>query len=138
MSETKLNWESAAVKDGGLSVELDGKVSKDWKHSFEDTVKLLGSGQWGEVKLKKQTVRVDDVTPGEEDNLRFFLESVVEQANASATAREAEAAADKNAEGDDDRDRQREASGPDADMTERFRSFSAQGQGDGDAASEPD
>lgn len=119
MSETKLNWSSATVKEAALSVELDGEVSKDWRHKFEDTVRLLGDGDWGQVKVKKQTVSVADVTPGDEDKVRFFLESVVEQANATLQAREEAEHPDE-----DESDPDSEPSGPDADMTERFRSFS--------------
>ncbi|MEA2158470.1 MAG: hypothetical protein QOD66_850 [Solirubrobacteraceae bacterium] len=116
MSEINLNWNSAKVKDAKLTVELDGEASSEWKHSFDDTVRLLGGGDWGSVRVKKQTVRVDDVIPGGEDTLRFFLESVVEQANATQRPPdEPEQASDDSA-----------ASGVDGEMTERFRSFSGE------------
>jgi hypothetical protein len=134
MPETTLNWESAEVKDATLSVELDGEVSKDWKQSFEATVRLLGNGDWGAIKLKKRAVRVDDVVPGEEDKLRFFLESVVSQANATL---EAKAEADSAPEEPSEDDEAEEVRGPDAEMTERFRAFSAGGSPhDGEDGSE--
>jgi hypothetical protein len=82
-------------------------------------VRLLGDGEWGKVQVKKQTLRVDEVGPGEEDKLRHYLESVVEQANSAHRADEAEAQAreDDGPTGDD----------PDSQMTERFRRF---GEGD--------
>lgn len=113
MSELSLNWNSAKVKHGELTVELDGEASSEWKRSFADTVRLLGGGDWGRVRIKKQTVRVDGVAPGGEDKLRFFLDSVIEQAN--TTQRPPDEA--ENASENDG------VSGVDEEMTERFRSF---------------
>ncbi len=73
-----------------MTVDLEGKASSEWKHSFEDTVRLLGGGDWGRVRVKKGAVHVEAVVPGEEDKVRFFLESVVEQANATQRASESE------------------------------------------------
>ena len=119
MSTVKLEWASAKVEDATLTVALDGEVPKGWKQSFETTARLLRAGEWGEVKLKKDTVQVSDVTTGSEDKLRHHLEGIVAQANASVEATERE-----EAQADDDAHQEhgREASGPDAEMTERFRS----------------
>jgi hypothetical protein len=116
MADVELNWASAKVKDGKLSVDLEGEIPSGWKQSFERTATLLRGGDWGEVQVKKQTVRVREVTPGEEDKLRHHLESIVEQANADARPPEPEA--DEREDGGD------EAS-PDARMTEAFRAFGA-------------
>src|SRR5581483_5306297 len=116
MDEAKLNWSSAEVSDGTLKVELDGELEKDWKQSFKTTVRLLGNGDWGEVELKKGTIRVTGVTPGSEEKLRHYLESVVEQANASQAPPEEEPDA-----ADEDEDAAEE--GPDAEMSQRFRAF---------------
>ena len=51
---------------------------------------LLGDGDWGEIQLKRDSVRVSDVEPGSEDKLRFHLESVVVQANADHEPEESE------------------------------------------------
>ena len=118
MSEINLNWKLAQVKDAELTVDLDGKASSEWKHSFEDTVRLLGGGDWGRVRVKKGAVHVEGVVPGEEDKVRFFLESVVEQANAAQRASEPEDDAEKAED-------ENGASGVDAEMAERFRSYSA-------------
>lgn len=120
MSEASLNWASAAVDDGTLSIELEGELSKDWTKSFKTTVKLLGHGEWGEVSLKKQQIRVDNVSPGSEEKLRHYLESVVEQANATEQQHEREREGDTNDDADKDDAGRAE---PDAQMTEQFRSF---------------
>ena len=117
MSSVKLEWASAKVEDATLTVALDGEILKVWKQSFETTARLLGAGEWGEVKLTEDTVQVSDVTAGSEDKLRHHLEGIVAQANASqeATEREEEEEAHQERGG--------EATGPDAEMTERFRAF---------------
>ena len=124
MSSVKLAWGTAEVDDGTLTVALEGERPKDWKKSFERTVKLLGEGEWGEVKLKKDVVRVSDVAPGTEEKLRHHLESIVAQANA----------VDEPSDGDADEHarEQPEKQGPDAEMTERFREFAEPPQDDGD------
>jgi hypothetical protein len=126
MPEVTLDWSSAKVKDGTLSVELDGELPKGWKKSFESTVMLLGDGDWGKVSVRKGAVRVTEVGAGSEDKLRHFLESVVIQANAdhshddedeSGDAREDETDDDGDGDGDEQDD------DPDAELTDRFRSF---------------
>ncbi len=120
MSAPHLNWSTAEVHDAELSVPLEGDAPKGWKQSFRATVRLLGHGEWGEVKIKKHTVRVSHVVPGSEEKLRHYLESVIEQANTSRPEEEDEPedtseSADSADEGD--------ADGPDARMTSEFRSF---------------
>jgi hypothetical protein len=121
MSTVKLSWSTAEVKDAKLSVPLDGDVPKGWKQSFERTIALLGSGEWGEVSLKRGKVVVADVTPGSEPKLKHHLDAVVTQANATI-----EAAAGEDEESDEDEERQDaqdgERSDPDTEMTDRFRS----------------
>jgi hypothetical protein len=111
MSDVELNWATAKVKDGKLTVDLEGEIASDWKRSFERTVTLLPGGDWGEVEVKKQRVRVSDVIAGEEEKLRHHLEGVVEQANADVRPPES---------GDGDGDEENSA---DARMTEAFRAF---------------
>jgi hypothetical protein len=117
MASVSLKWDTATVKKAKLAVDLDGKLSPEWKDSFATTIRLLGHGDWGEVQLKKQAVRVSEVTPGSEEKLRHHLEAVVAQANAAV-----EAAADDGAEGDKPGEQDRDQ-GPDAEMTRSFRSF---------------
>ena len=116
MDDVTLDWASAEVDDGRLEVPLRGEPPRGWKASFKQTVALLPSGEWGKVVLKKGRVRVRDVVEGREDDVRHFLEGVVQQANAD---REAEAA-DEAGDGDGDADDR------DAQMTARFRAFAAE------------
>ncbi|MGO9906002.1 MAG: hypothetical protein ACLP4R_10895 [Solirubrobacteraceae bacterium] len=110
MQPIKLSWSDAEVKDGELAVPLDGDVPKGWKQSFARTVALLGSGDWGEVTLKKDRILVGDVTPGSEEKFKHHLEAVIAQANTTIEEHE-------GLEGED------QPTDPDAEMTERFRSL---------------
>jgi hypothetical protein len=84
MDARAIDWASADVHEGEVTVELTGKASKAWREHFAAVVRLLspGSSAWGEVKLVKRAVVVEAVRPGVEDELRHFLESVVVQVNA--------------------------------------------------------
>jgi hypothetical protein len=142
MSDVKLNWESAEVKDATLSVQLEGDVSEEWQANFQTTAKLLG-GQWGEVELDDDSVKVGDLGGGDEEKVRHYLESVVTQANASIDSAESDdddsededsddegesKDEDEKAEGSEDDDGQRDRKDPDSEMTERFRSFGSKGE----------
>ena len=72
--EVKLDWSSAEVQDGTLTVALEGKLEKGWKNAFARTTALLNGGAWDEVKLKKGKVLVGAISPGDEDRVRQFLE----------------------------------------------------------------
>jgi hypothetical protein len=116
VSEPKLNWATAEVEDARLTVAIGGEIPSGWKRSFNSTLRLLGRGDWGKVKVqsKKGAIRVCDVSFGSEERLRHHLESVVEQANASLRASEPDSAGPQDEDAPD---------GPDARMTERFRAF---------------
>jgi hypothetical protein len=114
MADVELNWATAEVKDGKLAVGLEGEVPKGWKRHFEMTDTLLAGGDWGKVRIKKETVYVSDVSRGTEERLRHHLESVVEQANSAVRGPESEPQ-EGPAEEDGDT--------PDARMTESFRAF---------------
>jgi hypothetical protein len=120
MSEPSLDWGTAAVADGELAVSIDGELPSGWKRAFEATAKLLDHGEWQTVKLKKQGLRVGGVSPGDEDKLRHFLESVMQQANADCRSEADEPDEEERTEGEETGEG---ASGTDSDMTERFRSF---------------
>jgi hypothetical protein len=122
MEVPRLQWSAAAVRDGTLTVEIAGDRPRGWKSTFARTVALLGGGEWGEVSVKGATVTVADVVEGSEEELRFFLEGVVQQANATHVETEDEDDASAGDVGDGG-----EGEGGDADarMTSRFRDSSA-------------
>ncbi|HET9104934.1 MAG TPA: hypothetical protein VFN55_16400 [Solirubrobacteraceae bacterium] len=116
MAAPEIDWSSAQVRDGALSVAITGARPKGWKRTFLDTVRLLGPADWGEVSLRKGTVRVTEVSPGQEERLRHFLEGAVEQANVSHPPSDDDGAGDAGSGPAE--------TGPDAEMTARFRAFS--------------
>lgn len=125
MTSVRLDWSTAEVEDSNLTVAVDGDPSKAWKGTFETTVRLLGRGDWGEVRLRKGKVHVGDVAAGSEEKLRHHLEAIVAQANAHQ-----QAGGDDDPPPPDDADTDEpQDDGPDAEMTARFRSF-----GEGDSA----
>ena len=118
MDVPTLQWSAAEVRNGTLTVPVAGDRPKGWKSTFDHTVRLLGGGSWGEGSLRKTKVKVGEVTEGTEDELRFFLEGVVQQAN--ATHIEAGDDPDEHADEDSDDDAD-EGDDSDARMTSRFR-----------------
>ena len=125
MSEPRLDWNTAEVDDSKLKVSIDGEPPRGWSDTFERTARLLAGGDWGEVKLKKGSVQVTGVTPGNEDKLRHYLESVVHEANATHASDEDDGDSEsERSEAEASRDSDDESPpSPDAEMTERFRSF---------------
>jgi hypothetical protein len=123
MEAPRLEWRAAAVRDSTLTVPIAGDRPRGWKSTFERTVRLLGGGTWGEVSLKKEKVKVADVPEGAEDELRFFLEGVVQQAN--ATHVDTDDDADDAAYEADDSARNDDGGDADARMTSRFRDSDA-------------
>jgi hypothetical protein len=135
MSEPTLDWSTAEVKDSTLTVQVDGDLPDGWADTFNTTVKLLGGGSWGEIKLEEQQAEVNGLMPGTEDKLRHFLESVVQQANASHASDDDEDDDDDQEEGEDqegDEDSGKE-SGSDKEMADQFKSFA-----EGDDSDEDD
>jgi len=110
MDEITLDWSTAEVKDGTVTVELSAKPPSDWAQHFDRTVELLHRGNWADVKLKNKKIRLGVVIAGSEDDVRHFLESVVLEANTTIEPDEQEAADDS-------------ASKEDQVMTERLRAF---------------
>jgi hypothetical protein len=107
-----IDWSSASVDDGRLTVAFGGRQSSEWIERVQDVLERLGrpSRRWGAIEVGKKRLRVDAVTPGAEADLRHFLESAVLQATA-----------DVPVEDEDDSDGER--SDADQQMTETFRSF---------------
>src|SRR6201987_1951324 len=79
--QRNINWGSAEIENATLSVELTGASSKAWKQRFESVLTLLDTPhrRWGEIHVNKKGIRVADVQPGTEPELRHFLESIVLQ-----------------------------------------------------------
>jgi hypothetical protein len=128
MEERALDWSTAEVSNGTLTVALTGDSTSSWTREFAwvaDRLQRTGSASWGEVKLTKKKVTVAGVTPGAEADLRHFLESVVQQVNADHREEDDEG---RDGGGDDG------SAGPDQQMTDAFRGFAA----DGDGADEQD
>lgn len=129
MTGVKLDWSSAEVEGSDLTVAMEGGPSKTWMATFESTLRLLGHGDWGEVRLRKGKLRVSDVTPGSEEKLRHHLESIVAQANAHEKAGDDDAPPPQ----DDAETDERQDDGPDAEMTARFRSFAEDARAEDDS-----
>jgi hypothetical protein len=111
---TQIDWSSAAVDDGQLTVALTGKPTSDWADTVTDVAERLQQTgrRFGTVQVSKKKLRVDGVTPGSEADVRHLLESAVLQANAAVSAADDE-------DGDEGEDR----SGADQEMTDAFRAF---------------
>jgi len=121
MPAAKLDWSTATVKEAKLTVALEGELPRGWRESFETTAWLLGHGRWGKISVKKREVRVSEVSPGTEEDVRHYLESVVLQANAN-TAPDEDSTGPEESEADED-SKAEAARGPDTEMTEQFRAF---------------
>ena len=108
----EIDWATASVKDGRLSVVLSGAPPKGFAAQLEHVIaRLATSGhRWGEVSTGKRKLHVEDVESGAEDDLRHFLESALLQANAAV-----------GSESDESPDAAEP--GPDEQMASVFRSF---------------
>src|SRR4051794_8039417 len=102
----EIDWASAAVDDALLTVGFKDKLPSGFGKELARVIDRLGrpGNRWGEIEVKKGQLRVSDVTPGAEPELRHFLESALLQASTSAGLDE-----DEGGEGD-------ERSGPDDEM----------------------
>jgi hypothetical protein len=117
-----IDWASAEVQDGDVTVELNGKNSKEWRERFDIVLRLLGpsGGGWGEVKLTKGSIRVKSLQPRAEEDLRHFLESLVVQVNAELPDEPGEGDGEDDEDGAGSLDR---GAILDAEMTATLRSF---------------
>jgi hypothetical protein len=116
----EIDWSSAAVRDGDVTIDLAGKAPKPLRERFEAVRALLGesSAGWDDVKLVKRTIHVHGLEPGTEPDLRHFLESIVVQVNAELSGDEADEADEADARHPGDR-----AAIADAEMTATLRAF---------------
>lgn len=114
----QIEWSSAQIEEGMLTVRLTGSASKAWKARFENVLTLLDTphSSWGEVRLTKNAIKVAEVQPGTETELRHFLESIALQANSELSPPEQGARDAKEAQVD-------EVVQADRQMTAAFRAF---------------
>ena len=127
MEPLQLDWSTAEVSDGELTVGLSEKPPKEWRDTFERTTVLLGGGRW-EVALKKGSVQVAAVRQGDEDRVRGLLEGAALEANATLVSEQE--LFEGRSDDDDEEEEQEAASDPDAsepsrdeELTGRFREF---------------
>src|ERR1700689_4840523 len=94
--QLKLEWSTAEVSDGKLTVGLTAKPPKQWRDTFERTAALLGAGNWEvTLKPKKGLVEIASVLPGDEERVRQFVEGAVLEANTTLVSEdEADQSAD--------------------------------------------
>jgi hypothetical protein len=104
---SEIDWSTAEVRDGKLSVELTEKPSKEWRERLTGVVERLGRDG---VAIKKERLVVEEVAPGTEGDVRHLLESAVLQVNADLAPDEPDEPAD-------------ERSDADREMTDAFRAF---------------
>jgi hypothetical protein len=117
----QIDWSSAEVCDGALSVQLTGAAAKRWGEHFDGVLALLaqGNGKWGEVTLTKRAVTVDGISEGLEEELRHLLESVVLQVNTELGL---------EPEADDGQPAEDPQKAVDRRLTESFRAFATAGR----------
>ena len=111
----EIDWTTASVRDGRLTVEIAGDPGREWSARVREVAERLDrpGSAWGEIAVRKSRLRVEDVAEGAEDDLRHLLESAVLQANAEFAPDE------DNDEGGDGEG----GSDQDRTMTAAFRAF---------------
>jgi hypothetical protein len=119
-----IDWASAEIRDGTLTVQLTGDAPKGWGKDFAGVLALLQQSNqgWGKIKLTKNVIEVTDVLEGSEAELRHLLESVVLQVNSDFRLDgEDDASATRNVDAAEaERDARRAT---DRDMAATFRGF---------------
>jgi hypothetical protein len=124
MDAPHVDWATAEVNGDRLTVQLAGDRPRGWKRSFGLVATLLAGGSpFGDVSLTKGRVTVQGVGLGAEDELRFFLEAVVMQANADHDVEDGDDEHDDDDASATDAD---ERDDPQSEMTARFRSFAGE------------
>jgi len=100
--EAALDWGSASVDDGQLTVPLIGEVPAGWTKRAKSVVDRLdrSGSSWGAIRVTKNQLRIDAVSAGSEHDLHHFLESVVLQANAAFREEQEDATDDGRSEQD--------------------------------------
>lgn len=82
--QRQIDWASAEMHGGTLSVPIIGEAPKEWAKRFEGVLALLRQNPsgWGKIGLTKKAIEVADVRAGAEEELHHLLESALMQVNA--------------------------------------------------------
>src|SRR4051812_31657753 len=113
----QIDWGTAEVLDGVLTVELDDEPPKEWPDRLGHVLERLGHGA-DAVEVDGRALGVSGVSPGREADVRHLLESGVLQADADLAPDEDEVS------GED------EKSEEDREMTDAFREFAPRDSGE--------
>jgi hypothetical protein len=110
--QASIDWGSAEVRGGDLTVALAGEANADWAQRVQAIVERLDQtgSAWGATKVTDAMVTVEAVSAGAEEDLRHLLDGAVQQANADFAPETPDDAGDEPSEDD-------------SAMTEAFRSF---------------
>jgi len=84
-----IDWRSAEVRGGTLSVALNGDLDFAFLKAFDMVLIESGSepsGRWGGVQIAGEGIVVADVQPGAGGDLRAFLDKAVREAEPRAEA----------------------------------------------------
>ncbi len=113
----EIDWATAVVDAGGLTVELTGEPSKKWSEHMAGVVSRLDSGRWGDIAVARGQIKVAAVDADSVGGLRHLLESAAHQTNADLASRqEDEPSPDPSPPSTEEDDADRE-------LTETFRGF---------------
>jgi hypothetical protein len=113
----RIDWTSAEVEDGALTVTVSGQKPKGWVKRVEGVLALLDlapSGRWGEIAVRKRAIEVAGVQEGSEEDLRQLLDGALLQVASDYGLELHEQAGAPGRDANAERERR---------MTERFRSF---------------
>jgi hypothetical protein len=107
---TAIDWSTAEVRDGDLTVMFSEPTTAPLRERMKALVnRLQRPGEpWQGIKVKKDRLIVGGIADSGEDDVRHFVESLVQEANA------AEADGAPEPEQIDERDRR---------MTDAFQAF---------------
>ena len=119
--QASIDWASAEVAGGGLTVPLAGEANAEWAERVQAVVERLDrpGSAWGATKITDAELTVEAVSAGAEEDLRHLLDSAVQQANADFAPEAQDDAGDEPSE-------------EDSAMTEAFRSFAEDEPSDSD------
>jgi hypothetical protein len=113
----QIDWASAEVSDGELTVGIVGDVPKGWVSRLKALLERLGqtgAERWGQIKVSKGRIAVGELEEGAEPDLRHLLESAILQANADLAPDD---------EGDEAAGQESPERARDGRMTSAFRAF---------------